>query len=171
MIVVETGEGLSNAQSYVSVEEATVYHTAFGNSAWTERADQQEVSLVKATQAIDAVWGMMYGSRKKTRAQALLFPRLGFYDNNGDYVEADEIPRCLKTAVCEMALQYITQGTDPLENDVDSGIKRKKQKVGDLEEEIEFDGTAQVKSVKEKNSRVNFLLQPILRQPSFGITL
>ena len=34
-LIVEDGTGLANAESYVSVADATTYHTNYGNTAWT----------------------------------------------------------------------------------------------------------------------------------------
>lgn len=171
-IIVETGEGLPNAQTYVSVEEATEYNTLMGNTIWSESADKQETALARATQTVDAVWGSKFLSRKTSRGQALLFPRLGFYDNNQDYVGQSDIPRCLKQAVIEMALQYLTTGEDPLANNNTVGIKSTKQKVGDLEESIAYSGTNDAARIaQDKYSKPALLLAPLLTGPDFGIRL
>lgn len=173
MIIVEDGTAISTAQSYVSVEDATTYHTSLGNTEWAERPDLQETSLVKATQLVDAIWGMQYLSNKRTKEQRLLFPRLAFYDNNGDYIYNNEIPRALKDAVCEMALYVMTGTGDALAVSDTAGIKRTKQKIGDLEEEVEYQSTygQTAKTAKDKYGKVDLLLSSIVAGPNLGMRL
>lgn len=170
MIVVEDGTGIANAVSYVSVEDATAYHTIYGNTVWTDNVEKQESSLARATQMIDMLWGPKFISRKATKGQALQFPRLGFYDNNAIHVDGDEIPKCLKDAVCELAVLFITDG-ELIVTDGDVNVKRRKQKVGDLEEEVEYQGTDYKKQYAERYNKIDLLLQAIVSQPNFGITL
>lgn len=170
-LIIETGEGKADAQSYVSVVDATAYHVSMGNTQWSDRPDLQESCLVKATQMVDIVWGKKYLSRKCSKPQRLLFPRLGFYDNNGDYIDYNEIPTPLKDATCELALLYMSSGTDLLAVDDTAGIKRKTQKVGDLEETVEYTGTQTVKNTQDKYSKVDMILTSLISQPCFTLVL
>lgn len=54
-IVVEDGTGLSNAETYVSVANASTYHANFGNAAWAAATTAaQESALRMAAQYIDS---------------------------------------------------------------------------------------------------------------------
>lgn len=169
-LIVEDGTRVQYANSYVTVDEATAYHTLFGNTLWNESVDKQEAALVQASQAVDIIWGMGYASRKATKHQGLLFPRLSFYDLYGDYVGGDEIPQCLKHAVFEMAYQWLVDGSIVV-TDAEYDVKKKSQSVGDLQEQIEYMPISSDRSMKMKYSKVDLLLRPIIATPSYSISL
>jgi hypothetical protein len=72
-LVVEDGTGLANAESYLSVDDATVYHTKFGNAGWTGEVPVLERALRRATQYLDAEY--RYKGCKLNTTQALQWPR------------------------------------------------------------------------------------------------
>lgn len=107
-LTVEDGTGLSNSDSYISVAEATGYHSNRGNVKWTYGgSDTQEVALRVATESVDMIYGDKYLGEVWKRDQALLFPRSTFYDNHGRSVSSETIPQVLKDAVAEAALLFI----------------------------------------------------------------
>lgn len=171
-IIVEDGTAKNDAQSYVDGTYATAYHLALGNTSWADRPDLQESSLVRATQMLDLLYGPKYISRKTTKQQALLFPRLGFYDNNQDFIAGNEIPTAVKNAVCELALEIVTaNGTELLVANPAAGIKSVTQKVGDLEESITYSSASNQKTFTEKFSKVELMVSSLIKQPDFGIRL
>lgn len=90
-LTVEDGTGRPNADSYVSVDDATAYHAARGNTGWATAGSSdggqspasfaaQEAALRRATTFIDATYrGRFPGYPLKGRAQALEWPRSGAY--------------------------------------------------------------------------------------------
>ncbi len=73
-LVVEDGTGLANADSYLSVADATSYHASFGNDAWAAAtSDAQEQALRRATQYVDANYS--FRGSPLTTTQALAWPR------------------------------------------------------------------------------------------------
>lgn len=99
-MIVETGNGFSDANSYVSVVYSDDYFSARGNATWEELSDEtKEVCLIKATDFVDS--SFQWRGKKSTQEQALNFPRTNLVDDNGFTV--DGIPLQLKMAVCECA--------------------------------------------------------------------
>ena len=110
-LTVEDGTGLSSADAYVSVADATTYHANLGNTAWASAAESaQEIALRRAAQYIDARF--RYRGWRLTTTQALEWPR-SYYEPDGR--TESWIPKNLKEAVCEAALRALS---DTLYEDV-----------------------------------------------------
>jgi hypothetical protein len=75
MMIVEDGTGRADAESYVSVADATDYFTRFGNPAWSGEVPDLEAALRRATQYIDAEY--RFKGCKLNDTQALQWPRDG----------------------------------------------------------------------------------------------
>jgi len=133
---VETGAGLAEANSYVSVADADAYHDLRQNLDWDDLTDaQKKASLVYATSYIDAKFE--WPGYIKTSAQALDWPRSSATDNESRIL--DGIPAKLKEAVCELALVHFSE--QKLNQTFDRGGAIKSEKVGSLQVEY-FDGAA-----------------------------
>lgn len=102
-LVVETGAGLADAQSYASVEAATAYHAAHGNAAWALAVESdQEAALVRATAFLDGSFGCRWPGERYSQDQALDWPRCYAWDRDG-WPLAD-VPKGIVAATCEAAL-------------------------------------------------------------------
>lgn len=76
-LIVETGEGLTNANSYAEVSTANAFYTDRPNTAWSEAsADEKAVALIRATDFIDANY--IFRSVKTSDDQALENPRFPY---------------------------------------------------------------------------------------------
>ena len=108
-LIVEDGTGLSTAQSYASVADATTYHTAHGNAAWTGLEPAKEAALVRATAWLDDAFYHRWPSVKLLNTQALEFPRIAAVDCDG--YPLDPVPAALKVSLYEAALvELVTPG-------------------------------------------------------------
>lgn len=76
-IVVEDGTGLPNAESYISVADATAYHAARGNAAWAALASDavREQMLRQATDFMGQLYRPSWKGYRTNRTQALDWPR------------------------------------------------------------------------------------------------
>lgn len=102
MLIVEDGTGLTTANAYVTVAEADAYFAA--DASWADVEDSlKETYIMQATQAVDLLFGERYMSYPSKYDQALLFPRVGFYNTQKQYIASNEVPKRLKNAVCEVA--------------------------------------------------------------------
>lgn len=124
-----------NADSYVTLAEYQARAAAFG---WTlSGADAtDEVNLRKAAVALDASYG--WKGLRGSEFQSLDWPRddVGYVD--GWWIDSDFVPQAVKAAQMEMA--YLVQnGADPLAT-VEAPVKRKREKVGPIEDETEYAG-------------------------------
>lgn len=75
-LVVETGAGVANAESYASVAEATAYLAARGDTVWAALAlAKQEGNLRNATEYMQGMYGGRWLGLRSTLTQALDHPR------------------------------------------------------------------------------------------------
>ena len=95
-MVVEDGTGLSNADSFVSVDYADTYFTTRGVSAWASLTNK-EALLIKATDYIEAGYSESWKGVTLNDTQSLSFPRI--------IDDATSYPDRLLKAVCELALK------------------------------------------------------------------
>ena len=122
-IIVETGAGLTNSNSYVSEADLATYATDRGITITGTAA-------VLIIQAMDYLESRQFLGTKSDIDQALQWPRFGV-EVDSYYVDSDEIPTLLKQAEMEICIA-IDGGVDPLAN---LGRETKREKVGDLEVE------------------------------------
>ncbi|WP_051677254.1 DnaT-like ssDNA-binding protein [Bradyrhizobium sp. URHD0069] len=144
MIIVEDGTGLADANSSVSVADADAYHSARGNSAWTEASTSPDqgkaAALIRGTAAIEAmIRNRLSGEKINGREQALLFPRSGMTDADGEEIAEDEIPVEIVHAVCEASLRELV-APGSMSPDLERGGQIRRLKAGSVE--IEYGGNA-----------------------------
>jgi hypothetical protein len=107
-LIIETGAGLSGAESYVNLADAAAYAEARGLTFAISGDDEAlaEQALRRATTWLDATYRSQFpGDRKNLRQQALEWPRIGAYDRNGYNITDSEIPRELVAATIEAAVR------------------------------------------------------------------
>lgn len=144
-IIIEDGSVVAAANSYVTADEAQLYHQLRQNSEWTDSdAPTKEAALVLAAQYLN---GMRWKGCRSNMRQALAWPRLDVpaYDDDGvhfvgghvsiEYLRSlywgvNEIPQRLKDAQCEVALA-IVKGTDMMPT-LDRGGMVRVEKIGPI---------------------------------------
>jgi hypothetical protein len=107
-LVVEDGTGVDGANSYVTLLEASAYHTTMGND-WAD----DEPALIRATRYIDNRYRRFWpGTRVYGRLQGLDWPRYRAYAVGNILIARDAIPIEIKQAVFEAALyEHVTPGS------------------------------------------------------------
>lgn len=130
-LVVENGTGLSTAESYVSVADATARHAALGNAAWAALDSDtiREQALRRATNYMVQTYRSRWAGSRINSTQALDWPR---YDVSVDgySVDSNIVPADIVNACADLALKA---STDTLNADLERAIIR--EKVGPLETE------------------------------------
>ena len=107
-IVVEDGSGVAGANSYVAVDDCKAYCDARGLTFSASPTAEGEQALIRATQAIDAMYGARYpGYRTNGRDQSLQWPRAEATDAEGEEIADDEIPQEIIDATCEAAVREL----------------------------------------------------------------
>lgn len=106
--VVETGEVVPGANSFVSLAEANSFHADRGNTAWSGDDNVKEAALIKATDYIEQTYSHRWCGEPVYPHQDLSWPR-----ENVLGIASDEIPVKLKQAVCTLALEALTTDLNP----------------------------------------------------------
>lgn len=110
---VEDGTGKSNSESYISVADATAYHTARGNAAWALLTTaQMEAAARKATDYMRQVYRSRWKGYKVNENQALDWPRYDV-EVEGYAVDSDIVPTEVKNACAELALRASAADLNP----------------------------------------------------------
>lgn len=129
-LTIEDGTIVAGAESYVSASDATTYHTARGNIAWTGTDAVKEAALLKAAAYLDGHYCTRFkGIKLSPVDQSLQWPRI-FVSIDGYALPTDTIPQRLKDAQCELALIALSSDLAP---NVSAGIKREKVDVLETE--------------------------------------
>lgn len=120
--VEETGSGLANATTYVTL---TYFNQFWENRGviFTETDDEKKAWLNLATAYIDTHY-TFFGDPSNGDVQALLFPRTGLRNSRKRLIDEDEMPTELKNATCLLAKEC--QNNINLDEEVDDGVKSKK---------------------------------------------
>jgi len=102
-LVVETGAGLTNSNSYSTQDTADTYHEMrLHNTDWTGASDDdKEAALMWATRLLDDQ--MDWDGDKASTTQALRWPRTSVVDPDDDDVSSTAIPSFLSEATAEYA--------------------------------------------------------------------
>lgn len=107
-LTVESGAGLANAESYISVADADTYFSNHGSpSAWTALTTADKESALRyATLWVDRRYAWPGEIRYPETPQALSFPlEVGAEDMQGR--ELATVPQAVKDATCEAALAHV----------------------------------------------------------------
>ena len=151
-LIVETGSGVANANTYVTDLEYTDYATSRGLTIGSD-APTREQELIAATDFLES-FRSDYKGVKTASSNALQFPRNGVFIDNS-LVSSNVIPIELKRAQMEAgAVEFAAQLTT---NDPDQNVQSEKV---DVIEISYFNGG---KAVSEKYQRVNNWLDPLLK--------
>lgn len=138
-LIVEDGTAKADAESYVSVAEASAYHAARGNAAWAALASDtvREQLLRKATDYMLQYYRSMWKGLRSTVTQALDWPRanvelsdMGTYYGYGAIVANNVVPLEIRTACADLAL---IAATDELAPNIGQLVRR--EKIGPIETE------------------------------------
>lgn len=109
--IVETGEGIVDASSYVTVSEADDYIDFYYSDVttdWDELTEaEKELHLMRASDFVDNL--LAWESRIKEQDQGLLWPRFEFVDAQFRDVPSDVVPKAIKHATIEVALNGLTE--------------------------------------------------------------
>lgn len=152
---VEDGSGLATANSYLSVADFTIHHTDRNVSSVVDgdfETAEIQGALVQATDYIDKRFGRRFRGWRRSRAQALEWPRTDAFDDD-DYL-LDDLPTQLLKATAEYALIVLQlgRGLAPIPgvpfpvvgsdgtvtSEASSALRRSRDKVGPIEEEREY---------------------------------
>lgn len=99
-----------------------------------------DAALLVATEYLDDTYDFV--GYATTSSQTEKWPRSNVYTVDGYNIDSSTIPDRVKQATCELAYLEQTQTGGLSPNFNGEVIKSKKEKLGDLEQEIEYDSSA-----------------------------
>jgi len=108
-LIVEDGSKVAGAESYVSVVDASAYHTARGNAAWAALASDtvREQALRRATDYMKQAYRLVWKGFRVSSSQALDWPRANVMIEDGPYrnlVSVSIVPQEVIDACASLAL-------------------------------------------------------------------
>lgn len=159
-LVLEDGSGVATAEAYESVTNFAIYWSLRGVTSIPGSTANHEEALRIGTQYLDAVYGRRYRGRRKSRTQALHWPRELVWDDQDLEITSATIPVELKSALNEVAYRQRT-GTVLLPDVAvtDGGVLLKRIRVGDIETERRYGGGAGLGPLMRL---VDAILKPII---------
>jgi hypothetical protein len=124
---------------YGTPADASTYHQARGNAAWASSTDDLRLAaVIRASQALDALYGARYPGTVANAAQDLLWPRTGVVYRK-EPLAADAVPLPIIRATYELALRELASPNSIIPDfDPTGTIKRERKKLGPLEKELEY---------------------------------
>lgn len=163
-LVVETGTGAADAESYVSVAVFQAYCAARAITPASADVATVEAGLRRATAALDAKYRPRFkGYRTNRRKQALEWPRTNALDDaNRVYIGQYEIPVEVINATCEAAVRELAS-PGAMNPDVKPSAFVKRRKAGSVE--IEFKDSGPVTTTF---LRIDQILAPVLTGGAAG---
>lgn len=164
-LIVEDGSIVPNADSYVSLAEIDTFNDNYvSDPAWDTATDQdQEVAARQATLTVDSCFTEDWIGTLVENDQSLDWPRSNAVASNGRTYADNEIPKILRDACSKLAITALSEELLP-DQENPGTIKKTKNKVAVIEEEIEYFGASQQKlfTLAQK------LLSPLLVGGSSG---
>jgi hypothetical protein len=159
-LIVEDGTGKADAESYISVADATAYHAARGNAAWATLASDtvREQLLRRATEYMLESYRQRWQGYRISSTQALDWPRAGVCVD-GYLIAINIVPVEVQRACAELALKAATADLA-----ADVGQTARRVKVGPIEKEY-----APNASPVKRYRAVDLLLAPFLSGSDMNI--
>ena len=161
-LIVEDGSGKSDSESYISVADASNYHTVRGNTAWAALATDalREAALRRATDYMRQAYRSRWQGYKVNEDQALDWPRYDV-EVEGYAIDSDIVPTEIKNACAELALRASAVDLNP---DLTQGVAR--EKVGQIE--VEYDKASPQFT---RYRAIDALLSPYLKAGGGGCSM
>lgn len=160
-LIIEDGSLVANANSYATLVEARAYALARGVTLDVDDS-VVEVQMIQAMDFIEAQRARFQGE-KVSKDQSLQWPREDVSVDGFDY-EADEIPRTLKDAQCQLAMD-VSAGEDLMPNADGREVIREKVDV------LETEYTSQGGPVSPVFRKALSLLEPLFSSATSGVSL
>ena len=142
-LTIEDGSGVADANSFVTVAEATAYAAARGLSLPATDAEKEQL-LVKAADYLLSVEDRFKGERVAAD-QALSWPRKDVYLYGSlEPLPDNQIPKALKNAQCQLAVDLVNNDLQP----TDQGKEVQTETVGPLSTTYFRSGTSVAQPAK-----------------------
>lgn len=127
-LIVETGAGLADAESYISAADADTYFALRSVSAWAAlTGEQKEAALRKATDYMEQAYADLWKGERTTTTQALSWPRRCVEIRTDEWLAQDIVPAAVSRACAELAVRASSSDLSP-----DLGAQVQSETVGPI---------------------------------------
>ena len=125
--------GGASSNSYVTTAEGdTYFDERLNTSNWTDEDDKAR-AVIEATRLLDRE---QFAGERAAQSQALKWPRVGTYNEDGYEYASDAIPTFIKHATLELALRLLNNAASGSDTLAGTGLEAyKRVKVGPMEVE------------------------------------
>lgn len=141
IIIVEDGTGTNPAaNSYIDAQFASDYADTSGNTnTWCNNVSKQNLALVQAASFLDLRYGNRFKGVQLNPEQGLLYPRR-FKAVHCGQPSTPAIPKALKMAQAQLAIQFLTDGTLDLNANATNNVIETSVSVGNgaVQETLKF---------------------------------
>lgn len=114
VFVPETGDGLENANSYLSLEDFKDISDLFDYDYSDFTDSQIEARLIRSTMILDSEYRMDFPGKRETDEQALEWPRHGAVYVDGADIDTGVVPKEVQYATVEMFYSLATGTAQPV---------------------------------------------------------
>jgi hypothetical protein len=157
-LIVETGNGLADAESYISIADADTYFLNRGITAWSGSDHHKEEALRRATDYMEGRYYGQWKGQRKYPEQALAWPRVEVFDTDGYEISDSSVPVQVKRACAEYAMRALTATLLP--DETAPGITSESVSIpGPISKSVSYSGTKTTMSVYYAVDRI---LRPVL---------
>lgn len=162
-LTVEDGTGVHGADAYASRDFVDAFWARRPHSStsatWAAAADENKDGAIReATSYLDSVYGHAYRGHRRGNLQGLQWPRTHALDDAGWPLR--DLPLEIQWATAELAVRALTASLAE-DADIAGPISRKREKVGPIEEETEYQFGS---SPYKRFGAVEGLLSPVLKK-------
>ena len=164
-LVVETGQGIPGANSYIDIADVEQQLPSGQLSKWNElSADERIDRLIAASLFIDSAFN--WAGRRRTLEQGLSWPRTGIAFQ-GHRVPDDSIPLQIKRATVMAMGLIMSEGLDIFRQTGEAQVKR--EKIGPMETEY-FEALKVQFEYSSEYSDINNILRGFFVRPGGVMT-
>lgn len=133
---------------YAMESDADAYFAAIGSvpDSWTAASEADRgFALVAGTRYLDAHYGQRWKGYRSDPDQVQDWPRHSVVTRDGFVLDPDTIPQAVQIAAIEAAIIHLDGGLlVPTSAASTKSIKRERNKLGPMEEEVEYSGSGKV---------------------------
>jgi hypothetical protein len=120
MLIIETGQGGADSESYASAAQADTYFANRGMTNWaTMSTNEKEQALRRACDYMTRQYGSMLVGTRVSDTQALDFPRINVPNLVSGYYASNIVPRDIVNANIELAIRA---AAGELDEDLDAPV-------------------------------------------------